>query len=210
MENQTPAVAPPPKSSSLVILLVAFFVLNLGLTIFFAFRSTQLEKQVSSLSSSQNSNTAPDPSVPIPYNLDMISATKQISPNGKLAVWLNGISTNPTELIVGNPDGTNSKIIKKLNFNGAITFSSPVWNPESNQVGYFTFTVVEDSDFSASAFKNLYTINPDGKGLTLLKLNVNTPVGPFLKTNLEWTSEGLTYTDNSNSVSGEKIVVKAR
>jgi hypothetical protein len=149
-------------------------------------------------------------------NVEMKSATKIISSDGKHHAWLDGKNFTATQLWTSNVDGSQMKLIvigtdssgnAKV---GDYSLVSPVWSPDGIQVAYLRAVIDNIGQLDVTDKLDLYIINRDGTNDHLVKSNISTSRGQYGKTDLNWTSEGITYTDNSSSVPGVKVTVQPK
>jgi|GEM_PF-5676211 len=147
-------------------------------------------------------------------NAEMKGATKIISPDGKYQAWLDGKNFTATQLWTSKVDSSLKKLLVAGTASsqntkvGDYSLVSPIWSPDGTQVAYLRAVINNIGQLDVTDKLDLYIINRDGTNDHLVKSNMSTSRGQYGKTDLNWTSEGITYTDYSSSVTGVKVIVQ--
>jgi len=147
-------------------------------------------------------------------NLKMVEATTKESPSDKYLLWLDGEHFAGQKLIVKTMNDNQMKLIlegvgdRDNTQIGDYSLSSPVWSPDSERIAYLRYTISELESLEVNYEINLHVVNVDGTSDTLIKQDLAIATGSYFLTDLSWKDEGIIYSDTSNSVEGDRIVIK--
>jgi hypothetical protein len=231
--NSAPIVQPSApiqtKTSLVVPILFAVLVSAIVFGVGGYYFGTQ-KKSSTSLSPNTQVSYSPQPTAipsvsPIPTeiptvsemgNTQMKNATKIISSDGKYQTWLDGKNFTATQLWTSNVDGSQKKLLVIGTDNsgnakvGDYSLVSLVWSPNGTQIAYFRAVINNIGQLDVTDQLNLYVVNQDGTNDHLVKANVSAARGQYGKTDLQWTSEGISYTDFSSSATGTKTTIQPK
>ncbi len=217
-----------------IIVLVMFALASLLLNAYFFFTNKKLNNRLHEIESNTVEQNPKDENITIQNeptqipeesdvsnedeeyvisNSEMMNFTKKLSPNGKYNLWLDGENFSGQKLVVNEIGKNKSVVILESQYDsddakvGDYSLASPVWSFDDNKIAYLRFVIRSFGQFDVDMRIDLHTINADGTDDKLIKEDIKIVTGQYSSTDLEWSKQGITYTDMSSSVDGEKITI---
>lgn len=217
-----PQVPVKQNNKPLMIIAILVFLLMAGGLVYLVYQNYQLQQRLDQLLEQQIS-PSPSPTAVFPSpeistqseigNSEMKNATKVISSDGKYQLWLDGLNFTATQLWVSNVDGSQKQLLVTGISNtqntkvGDYSLVNPVWSPDGTKIAYLRAVIDNIGQLDVTDRLDLYIVEKDGVNDHLVKAGISASRGQYGKTDLQWTQDGISYTDYSSSVNGVKTVI---